>query len=631
MINHHDPSSESKNRSSIDEFADSCNEMVIQSVESIWLVDKNGYLRTLNSASLKLFDVPDNCRTYIKYNIFQDAQIVNQGLLPDVENAINAESPAEFIIEYDLSQFPCSTLKHPNFKILRFIISPVKRKNTDLVCYLIRHDDITSRQRIEENYRLNEARLEALLKLNSMTRQSIVDITEYALEQAIQLTGSKIGYLAFVDDEQTTLTMHSWSKAAMKECYLIEKQLIYKIDETGLWGEAFRQRKPIITNDYDAPNPMKKGYPEGHVKIYRHMNVPVFDGDIIKVIAGVGNKEAPYDDSDVRQLTLMMDGVWSILKRKEYEERLSESEANYRAIFDAVNDVILVVDMQTGSIVDANLQAVFRYGLTADELKSMRIEDISKGEPPYTQDDAMKYISLAAIEGPQLFEWIAKDKYDNEFWVEVNLKKAVIGGIERLIAVVRDISERKLNEEKEREVEAHKRNFYRKTILAATEGKLEICDREDIERISGQRIGMWQINEHKDISQIRHDVRDILKNEGMDPERIPDFVLCVGEATTNAIKHADEGTAYICRSNNSMIFVVSDRGHGIDALSLPDVALKRGYTTAVSLEMGYKEMISIADKVYLATGPAGTTVGFEMGLQYKPQEDILIANLKDSW
>ena len=75
----------------------------------------------------------------------------------------------------------------------------------------------------------------------------------------------------------------------------------------GLWGEALRQRKPIITNDYSSPDSMKKGQPEGHVKIIRHMNVPVLDQGRIVIIAGVGNKEEFYDDSDVRQLILLME------------------------------------------------------------------------------------------------------------------------------------------------------------------------------------------------------------------------------------------------------------------------------------------------------------------------------------
>ena len=58
-----------------------------------------------------------------------------------------------------------------------------------------------------------------------------------------------------------------------------------------------RQRKPIITNDYAAPNPHKRGTPEGHVPVTRHMNIPVFDGRRIVAVAGVGNKPADYDSA----------------------------------------------------------------------------------------------------------------------------------------------------------------------------------------------------------------------------------------------------------------------------------------------------------------------------------------------
>jgi anti-sigma regulatory factor (Ser/Thr protein kinase) len=76
-----------------------------------------------------------------------------------------------------------------------------------------------------------------------------------------------------------------------------------------------------------------------------------------------------------------------------------------------------------------------------------------------------------------------------------------------------------------------------------------------------------------------------------------------------------------------VLLVVADEGPGIEALSIPDVALTRGYSTAVSLGMGYKLMIEIADKVYLATGQGGTTVAVEVSLAEKPdtEEDQIIS------
>jgi len=40
-------------------------------------------------------------------------------------------------------------------------------------------------------------------------------------------------------------------------------------------------------------------------------------------VAGVGNKEEPYDDADVRQMTLLMDGMWKLVQRKQAEEALA--------------------------------------------------------------------------------------------------------------------------------------------------------------------------------------------------------------------------------------------------------------------------------------------------------------------
>lgn len=181
------------------------------------------------------------------------------------------------------------------------------------------------RLRTEEALLFERSRLEALLQLAQMASAPMKEITDFALEAAVRLTESKIGYLAFMNEDETVLTMHSWSKTAMQQCAIIDKPIVYPVETTGLWGEAVRQRKPVITNDYSAPNPQIKGYPEGHVKVVRHMNVPVFDGDRIVAVAGLGNKEEDYNESDVRQLTLLMHGMWRLLQRRKAEQALQEA------------------------------------------------------------------------------------------------------------------------------------------------------------------------------------------------------------------------------------------------------------------------------------------------------------------
>jgi PAS domain S-box-containing protein len=180
--------------------------------------------------------------------------------------------------------------------------------------------DITERKKAEDVLKLNEMRLEALLAISHMSDFSPHGVAKYALEQGVRLTGSEMGYLAFASEDETILNMYAWSDNVMEGCFMEDRPLVYEVDKTGLWGEAMRQRRAVITNDYSTANPLKKGYPEGHVEIRRHMNVPIFDGARIALVAGVGNKGQPYDESDVRQLTLLMDAMWRILQRRNAEE-----------------------------------------------------------------------------------------------------------------------------------------------------------------------------------------------------------------------------------------------------------------------------------------------------------------------
>jgi PAS domain S-box-containing protein len=185
---------------------------------------------------------------------------------------------------------------------------------------------------------LNEPRLDALLRLSQMSEKSLQEVLDFGLEEAIRLTDSKIGYIYFYDEQSEIFTLYSWSSSVMQQCTITEKQTTYELQKTGLWGEAVRQRKPIITNDYSAPNRLKKGYPEGHVHLTRHMNLPVFMGGKIVSVIGVGNRETDYAEVDVAQLQLFMEGLWNIVEKKRIEDELRKSEEKFRTVADFTHD-----------------------------------------------------------------------------------------------------------------------------------------------------------------------------------------------------------------------------------------------------------------------------------------------------
>jgi len=187
--------------------------------------------------------------------------------------------------------------------------------------------DITDRKRAEEVVRLNEARLAALLRLHQMSAAPLVEITRAVVDDCVRLTESKFGFVGFISEDETIMHGHLWSARAMDQCTIDGKPVHFPITQGGLWAEAVRQRQPILVNDYAAAHSGKRGYPEGHVHLSRFLGVPVVEGGRTVAVAAVANKEHDYDEGDLFQLALLMEGTWSILQRKQGEEALRQTHA----------------------------------------------------------------------------------------------------------------------------------------------------------------------------------------------------------------------------------------------------------------------------------------------------------------
>lgn len=121
-----------------------------------------------------------------------------------------------------------------------------------------------------------------------------------------------------------------------------------------------------------------------------------------------------------------------------------------------------------------------------------------------------------------------------------------------------------------------------------------------------------EVNSAAQASQVRERIRDVALAAGIHGERAADLVVAAGEALTNAIKHANGGKVSVHVGADCIWVRVADQGPGIADLMLPRVVLERGYSTKPSLGMGYTLMLALSDRLYLTTGPTGTTVVLEM-------------------
>lgn len=167
------------------------------------------------------------------------------------------------------------------------------------------------------------------------------------------------------------------------------------------------------------------------------------------------------------------------------EDTLRSSQADCRAILDAVNDAIFVHDIESGAIVDVNEEMCRMFGYSRQEAIALDVGHLSGGTSPYSMQEALVWLKAAAQGEPQLFEWQAKHRDGKLFWVEVNLKRSSVSGKDCLLAVVRDISDRKQADSdlrKAREqLEARVAERTAELLKVNEELKREIAERKRVE------------------------------------------------------------------------------------------------------------------------------------------------------
>ncbi|MDD5758202.1 MAG: DUF3365 domain-containing protein [Desulfobulbaceae bacterium] len=187
----------------------------------------------------------------------------------------------------------------------------------NLLCSFV---DLTERRRGERENALMLKRVKALWEVSQMLDADLEALAHVTQEKLVEITDSEYAFYGFMNQDETAITVSTWSKEVMAACGVRHNPLEYLIADSGLWGDAVRERRTIIINDYAADRPGKKGVPEGHVKLSRLMSVPVFVDNRIVAVAVVANKPASYNEEDARQVEGVIRTMQLLVARKNAEE-----------------------------------------------------------------------------------------------------------------------------------------------------------------------------------------------------------------------------------------------------------------------------------------------------------------------
>jgi diguanylate cyclase (GGDEF)-like protein/PAS domain S-box-containing protein len=115
----------------------------------------------------------------------------------------------------------------------------------------------------------------------------------------------------------------------------------------------------------------------------------------------------------------------------------------FRVIFDSVNDGIFISNPTTGRFIEVNQPGYRMFGYDKAELIGCDIGLLSSGIHPFTIEMAIEQLRKASLGNPQIFEWQCKTKDGVLFWSEISIRFAELGHTPAVVAIVRDITERK--------------------------------------------------------------------------------------------------------------------------------------------------------------------------------------------
>ena len=273
------------------------------------------------------------------------------------------------------------------------------------------------------------------LEKNLMRNQILVDVSnrhfeseeeqlDYATNEMIRLTESEFGYIYHYQEDTKQFRLNSWSLGVMEECAVVEKQTVYDLEKTGIWGDVVRTRKALIVNDFDAPNPGKKGYPEGHVPLRRFLSLPVVvDGQIVAVV-GLANKKQPYDNNDLYQVGMLMRGIWNDRERREAKTQLAREKEKYLLTLMSIGDAVMVVDSD---------KKIFQL---SHKRQGCRIKD------------PVEEVFRSKVKKELESHAILTTKNGDRFDIDDSAAPLFDGGFSGVVVVFRDVTEKNLQTEK---------------------------------------------------------------------------------------------------------------------------------------------------------------------------------------
>lgn len=301
--------------------------------------------------------------------------------------------------------------------------------------------NVTERVENEENLKKEAQRNAALIQLSQHDESTSLQArAQRALSSMVTLTGSTLGYMASIsplDHQGHTIGLYANGQAVEQNA-----DAPWSLRDDDVWGKAIREHRPVVlpsTGDI----PVAHGLPETLGAISNWIALPVFDGNHLVMLAGIGNKAHAYTEADVEFLHLMAYNFWQITHKLETDFALRRFSM---ATEQSPNPVIITDPKGRIEYVNAAFTRVTGY--RADEAIGRNPRMLKSGKTEATLYKSMwsQLLSGQAWSG----ELINRRKNGQEYYEDALIYpiRNHMGVVTHYLAHKQDITERKSTAER---------------------------------------------------------------------------------------------------------------------------------------------------------------------------------------
>ena len=288
-------------------------------------------------------------------------------------------------------------------KVITLLTNKVPLRNMDGEVFgvLGTYMDVTERERAEEALRQSEVRFKAIFE---HARDGIA-LADSETKRFLVANDCFCQMLGYTKDELTRLSIEA----------------IHPADQLPMIAVTFeRQARGEIDLGANLPVKRKDG--------------TIFFADISSAPVLIGGK--------ANLLGIFRD----VTERERATEALKQSEVRFKAIFDHARDGIALADAKTKKLFAGNKSFCNLVGYTPEELPSL---DIAAFHPPGQLPDIVRGFERQVRGEIDLTTEMPVIRKDGSiFYADISVSPVEVGGIQYLLGVFHDVSERKLADDK---------------------------------------------------------------------------------------------------------------------------------------------------------------------------------------